>query len=148
MKTSEEKHKSKSKKKHKKSKKSKKDKKSSSNPKSTSTAKSSEKEEHSSSSTSKDDSKLVEKTKKHAKKHSKKSKKNKKAHHLKNSSLAEVDDDESGEDMFADEQNEDKEIMESIKYAEKKLNSKMPTPVKLQSDGHSPVKYDTDIDAI
>jgi len=36
--------------------------------------------------------------------------------------------------------------MESIKYAEKKLNKKMPTPVKLPSDGHSPVKYDTDID--
>ena len=50
--------------------------------------------------------------------------------------------------MFADEQSEDKSIMESIKYAEKKLNSKMATPVKLPSDGHSPVKYDTDIDAL
>jgi hypothetical protein len=38
--------------------------------------------------------------------------------------------------------------MESIKYAEKKLNQKMATPVKLASDGHSPIKYDTDIDAI
>ena len=57
-------------------------------------------------------------------------------------------DAESEEDIFNDESNEDKEIMESIKYAEKKLNTKMPTPVKLQSDGHSPVKYDTDIDAL
>jgi len=57
-------------------------------------------------------------------------------------------DAESEEDIFNEEQNEDKEIMESIKYAEKKLNRKMPTPVKLQSDGHSPIKYDTDIDAI
>lgn len=38
--------------------------------------------------------------------------------------------------------------MESIKYAEKKLNAKMPTPQKLAGDGHSPVKYDTDIDAL
>lgn len=50
--------------------------------------------------------------------------------------------------MFNEEQNEDKEIMESIKYAEKRLNAKMPTPQKLASDGHSPIKYDTDIDAI
>jgi len=48
--------------------------------------------------------------------------------------------------MFNEEQNADKEIMDSIKYAENKLHSKMPTPVKLPSDGHSPVKFDTDID--
>lgn len=58
------------------------------------------------------------------------------------------EEDVSGEDMFNDEENEDKQIMESIKYAEKKLNQKMATPVKLASDGHSPIKYDTDIDAI
>lgn len=61
---------------------------------------------------------------------------------------ADSKDAESEEDIFNDESNEDKEIMESIKYAEKKLNAKMATPVKLQSDGHSPVKYDTDIDAL
>lgn len=38
--------------------------------------------------------------------------------------------------------------MESIQYAEKKLGQKMATPKKLAGDGHSPVKYDTDIDAV
>ena len=55
---------------------------------------------------------------------------------------------DDGEDMFNEEESEDKQIMDSIKFAEKKLNAKMPTPVKLASDGHSPVKYDTDIDAL
>ena len=55
---------------------------------------------------------------------------------------------DDGEDMFNEEESEDKQIMDCIKLAEKKLNAKMPTPVKLASDGHSPVKYDTDIDAL
>jgi hypothetical protein len=38
--------------------------------------------------------------------------------------------------------------MKSIEYAEKKLGAKMATPIRLASDGHSPVKFDTDIDAV
>ena len=38
---------------------------------------------------------------------------------------------------------EDKEIMESIKYAENKLGKKMPTPKILPKEhAHAPIKYD------
>lgn len=57
-------------------------------------------------------------------------------------------DEEAAEDIMGEEDNENKEILDSIKYAEKQLGTKMATPQKLPSDGHSPVKYDTDIQAL
>ena len=38
--------------------------------------------------------------------------------------------------------------MDSIKYAEKKVGASMPTPIRLEGDGHSPVKYDTAMEAL
>lgn len=57
-------------------------------------------------------------------------------------------EEEAAEDIFGEEDSENKEIEDSIKYAEKQLGTKMATPQKLPSDGHSPVKYDTDIQAL
>jgi hypothetical protein len=48
------------------------------------------------------------------------------------------------DDLLNSEENEDKEILKSIEYAEKKLGSKMATPKVVKVDPHSPIKYDVE----
>ena len=53
----------------------------------------------------------------------------------------------SGNRLDDDEEDEDKEIMDSIRFAEKKLGTSMKTPTKIASDGHSPISYDIESNA-
>jgi hypothetical protein len=109
--------------------------------------------------------KKVEK-KGHAKKHEKKHKKkhHKKRHHESDSesddeqkapkkkskkhagknNLLQGGDDIDSDDIFGEQESEDKEIMKSIAYAENKLNAKMGTPNKLPTGKNQPVRYDVE----
>ena len=48
------------------------------------------------------------------------------------------------EDDIFDEGSEDKEIMESLKYAERQLGTKMNTPVAVKEHPWSPITYDVE----
>jgi hypothetical protein len=48
------------------------------------------------------------------------------------------------DDLLNSEENEDKEIMKSIEYAEKKLKSKMSTPRVVKGAPYSPIHYDVE----
>lgn len=52
------------------------------------------------------------------------------------------------DDIFGEEEAEDKQIMESIKYAEKQLNTKMKTPIAYKEHPWSPIKYDVEADLV
>jgi len=50
---------------------------------------------------------------------------------------------EADNDLYGSEESEDKEILKSIEYAEKKLGTQLSTPHKVKGDNPwSPVKYD------
>jgi hypothetical protein len=71
-----------------------------------------------------------------------KSKKKSKKHAKHN--LLQGGDDIDSDDIFGEQESEDKEIMKSIAYAEHKLNAKMGTPTKVAHDKNTPVKYDVE----
>lgn len=48
------------------------------------------------------------------------------------------------QDEDDEEDNENKEIMDSIKYAEKQLGKKMATPVAMKEHPWSPITYDVE----
>merc|ERR1711998_674836 len=85
---------------------------------------------------------------KHAKKEGKEHKK-KHHHHHKHDDKKEAekkpDDKKSFVQLKDFDEDEDKEILESIKYAENKLGAKMGTPKALPKEhAHAPIKYDVE----
>lgn len=48
------------------------------------------------------------------------------------------------DDIHAMNENEDKEVLESLAAAEKQLGHKMPTPKKIKGHPWEPVKYDVE----
>ena len=56
----------------------------------------------------------------------------------------ETDETLNKDDILDSENTEDKEILQSIAYAEKQMGQKMGTPTRLKKETWSPVKYDVE----